>query len=149
LNKKAVAFIAFVVFMALLFLISLFFVILSTVPSPLDKSIVKEFVYDIDPTYPPVVGLEVDLYNSIGLVDTEVTDLTGHVTFTGLKDETYTMKWMWGGVEKSESKMIDCTKIVWDWGTNKLESKSGGGLRLAEAREQSLSRQPSSDSQNG
>jgi len=147
LNKKAVAFIAFVVFMALLILISLFFVILSTVPSPLDKTIVKQFAYECSKD--PIVGLNVSLYDGLGFHAWQLTNATGHVAFGCLDDETYTLKWMWGGVEKSESKMIDCTKIVWDLGTNYLKSKSGGGLRLAEAREQSLSRQPSSDSQNG
>jgi len=119
-------------------------------PSPLDKSIVKQFVYDISPTYPPVVGLDVDLYNeALTPVASGVTDASGYVTFVGLTDQTYTIKWMWGGAEQTESKLIDCTQIVWDLGRNELESKSGGGLRLAEAREQSLSRQPSSDSQNG
>ena len=104
-----------------------------TPSSPLDKSIVKQFVYDIDPTYPPVPNLDVDLWNSIGLVDSGVTDASGYVTFAGLVDETYTVKWMWGGTEGSESQIIDCSKLVWDLGINYLESKSGGGLRLAEA----------------
>ena len=97
-----------------------------TVSSPLDKSIVKEFVYDIDPTYPPVSGLSVDLYNSDLLpVGTEVTDASGYVNFVMLTDQTYTLRWTWGGVEYDHSELIDCTKLVWDLGTNYLESKSG------------------------
>jgi len=60
-----------------------------------------------------------------------LTDSSGCVTFVDLLDETYTLKWMWGSVEYSESQEIDSSKIVWDLGTNYLESKSGGeGARV-------------------
>lgn len=124
MNKKILLLAGFI-------LVSAFSVVwaqlLNSPSSPLDTSIVKQFVYDIDPTYPPVIALDVQLWNSVGIVDTEATNATGYVTFIGLKDETYTLKWMWGGVEDSESKQIDCTKILWDLGTNYLESKSGEG----------------------
>ena len=103
-----------------------------TPSSPLDKSIVKQFLYDIDPTYPPVEGLTVDLYNSaLTSVDSTVTDVGGYATFLDLTDQTYTIKWMWGGLEKSETVMVTCDSMVFEL-TNYLESKSGGGLRLAE-----------------
>ena len=106
----------------------------STSSSPLDKSIVKQFEYDIDPTYPPIVGLNVDLFNSqLNPVASVLTDASGYVTFIDLVDETYTLKWMWGGVEGSDIVQVTCDQIVWDLGTNRLESKSGGGLRLAES----------------
>lgn len=102
--------------------------------SPLDKSIVKQFVYDIDPTYPPVTGLNVDLFNSqLNPVASIPTDATGYVTFVGLVDETYTLKWMWGGAEGSDIIQVTCEQIVWDLGTNYLQSKSGGGTYSAEA----------------
>ena len=130
-NRKAVAFTIIILAVALIFNVLLTIMVLSPLfihnSSPLDKSIVKQFVYDIDPTYPPVVSLDVDLWNSIGIVDSGVTDVNGFVTFTGLVDETYTIKWMWGGVADSESMQIDCTQLVWDFGTNYLASKSGGG----------------------
>ena len=133
-KKKAVVFIAFLLIasVAVLVVAPRFL----TQSSPLDKSIVKQFVYDVDPTYPPVAGLDVDLWNTIGLKDSSTTDASGYVTFAGLVDETYTIKWMWGGVEDSESQIIDCSQLVWDFGTNVLQSKSGGGLHLAEARGQ-------------
>lgn len=103
--------------------------------SPLDKSIVKQFVYNIDPTYPPIEGLNVDLFNSqLTPVGSMLTDATGYVTFVGLVDETYTLKYMWGGVEGSDVIQVTCEQIVWDLGTNALESKSGGGQYSAEAR---------------
>lgn len=97
--------------------------------SPLDKSIVKQFVYDIDATYPPIVGLDVDLYNLIGIIDTQTTNASGHVTFDQLVDETYTLKWMWGGVEAQEQIQVTCDQIVWELPTNYLQSKSGGGTK--------------------
>ena len=98
---------------------------LTTSSSPLDKSIVKQFVYDIDPTYPAVEGLNVDLFNSqLTPVGSVLTDATGYVTFAGLVDETYTLKWMWGGVEGTDVVQVTCDQLVWDLGTNSLESKS-------------------------
>ena len=138
MNKKTVVFaislITTIVSIAIVLSIPHFIV---TSSSPLDKSIVKQFVYDIDPTYPPVAGLNVDLFNSqLSPVAALATDTTGYVTFTDLVDETYTLKWMWGGVEGSDVIQVTCEQLVWDLGTNYLESKSGGGLRLAEARGQ-------------
>ena len=98
--------------------------------SPLDKSIVKQFVYDIEATgYPPVAGLSVDLYNNdLTPVATETTDVDGYVTFVNLVDGTYTLEWMWGGVEDRQQQQIDCAQLVWDFGTSYLQSKSGGGI---------------------
>ena len=132
-KRKAVAFIAFLLIAAIGIVALVIAPRFLTQSSPLDKSIVKQFVYEIDPTYPPVAGLDVDLWNTVGLKDSSTTDASGYVTFAGLVDETYTIKWIWGGVEDSESQIIDCSQLVWDFGTNYLQSKSGGGLHLAEA----------------
>ena len=124
-RKKAVVFTAFLV-IASIVVATILVPKFLTVSSPLDKSIIKQFVYEIDPTYPPVEGLNVDLFNDqLNPVDSVLTDASGYATFTGLVDETYTLKWMWGGVEGSDIIQVTCEQIVWDLGTNLLKSKSG------------------------
>lgn len=121
-NRKTALLLGFIVVAS----ISTILFLNSISSSPLDTSIIKQFVYDIDPTYPPISGLNVDLYDGALLpVGSQITDATGYVTFTQLVDETYTLKWTWGGVESEHSQQIDCSQIVWDLGTNYLESKSG------------------------
>ena len=101
-----------------------------TPSSPLDKSIVKQFVYD---TLDPIIGLNVDLYDgALTAVDSGVTNATGHVKFIGLTDQTYTIKWMWCGAEDSETIEVTCDQCVFTL-TNTLQSKSGGGLNSAES----------------
>ena len=124
-RKRAVVFTAFLVIASIVaatILVPKFL----TGSSPLDKSIVKQFVYDIDPTYPPIEGLNVDLFNSqLNPVASVLTNATGYATFSGLVDETYTLKWMWGGVEGSDTVQVTCDQIIYDLGTNYLGSKSG------------------------
>lgn len=93
--------------------------------SPLDKTIVKRFAYIF--TEDPIAGLNVSLYDGNDFHKWQLTNATGHVAFAGLNDETYTLEWMWGGQEDCHQVQIDCTKLVWDLGTNYLPSKSGGG----------------------
>ena len=132
-NKNARSFIAFQV---LLLVFTLLFPSFLTIPSPLGKCIVKQFVYNLSPDYPPIDGLTVSLYDSVpNYLDQQITNATGHVKFVGLPDGTYELRWMWGGVEDNELKSITSDKMVWEF-TNYLEPKSGGGLLLAEARGQ-------------
>jgi len=120
---RTFAFIALVAALAATGLLALFFVSLS---SPLDKTIVKEFLYT--GSSDPISALTVDLYNDgMAYIATDVTNATGHVEFGGLNDGTYSLKWMWGGVEGCEQIQIDCSKLVWEL-TNYLASKSGGGI---------------------
>ena len=61
----------------------------STPSSPLAKTLVGQFVYDI-PSSDPITGLPVELWNQNGLepILAGVTNATGHVVFEGLLDET-------------------------------------------------------------
>jgi len=127
-KQKAGAFTISTVAIALLIVFSLFFGILLTVSSPLDKTIIKEFLYT--GTDDPISGLTVDLYNDgMAILATDITNATGHVRFEGLNDGTYSLKWMWGGVEDCEEIPIDCSQLVWEL-TNYLASKSGGEITL-------------------
>lgn len=129
-KRKAVAFTAFAVFVNLLVIISLFFLTIPVVAesSPLGKGIKKQFVYDLPaaaPPNPPVVGLDVSLYDgALIAIDSGVTDAFGYVEFVGLTDQTYTIKWMWGGAEKSETVEVTSDKLVFEL-TNSLQPKSG------------------------
>ena len=82
-----------------------------TSSSPLGKTIEVTFVYPDQTSIG--AGLSVDLWNQVGIVDTQITDATGKVVFAGLVDETYTWKWSWQGIADSHSEIIDCSKIVW------------------------------------
>ena len=99
--------------------------------SPLDRAIDKTFIYEA--TQNVVPGLYVELFNENGLdpIATGTTDTGGNIVFDGLDLGTYTIKWMWGGGEHSEVFIVDSSAFVFSR-TNVLQSKSGGGLHLAE-----------------
>jgi len=115
-KKKAIAFTAFMIFISLVIVISLFFGIKSTLPSPLGKTIIKYFVY---PDGTPIGKcLEVELWND-GLIAVGHTDSDGKVVFSGLIDETYTFEYEWQGVPYEEMVRIDCSQIIWEF-TNEV-----------------------------
>jgi len=88
-------------------------------PPPLGKTIIKYFVY---PDGTPIGGcLEVELWDTgTKPIAISHTDSEGKVVFSGLVDQTYTVKYQWQGVPISEPLgRINCSKIVWEF-TNEV-----------------------------
>ena len=129
-RKKAVVFTAFLV-IASIVVVAILIPKFLTGSSPLDRAIDKTFIYEASQN--PIPGLYVELYNENGLdpIATGATNGLGNVVFDGLDLGTYTIKWTWGGSEASEVFTVDSSAFVFSR-TNVLQSKSGGGLHLAE-----------------
>lgn len=99
------------------------------VPNP---EIIKHFVYNIcEQEFPPVVGLNVSLYEDGAFKAWQLTNGEGTVRFDGTVVgfcHDYTLNWTWGGIPAGEGPIhFDCPPecCIWEK-TNELEPKSGG-----------------------
>jgi len=107
-KKKAIAFTAFNIIIALIILISLFFGILSICPSPLGTYI--DVYVRCDETGKGIPGVLVSCDGKTG-----ITNDKGYTCFgSGVPVGTYTVSFVWNGQTVSKNITIDCSKQRWE-----------------------------------
>jgi len=110
-KKKAVVFTATIITVALVFVISIFFVIIPSVSS--SGKLIKVGVFCKETGLPVPFGLAVTVEGE-GYMGTLYTGEDGYtgVFGSGLVDGTYTISWYWNE-PYSDTVTIDCSQIVW------------------------------------